>query len=149
MTPVAEDARPPVALVHAMNPVLRRVLRTPLGRAIRPFALLEFRGRRSDRLFRVPVGWHAGPAGPVVVTPAPWRVNFRGGRDVTVWFHGHREPRRGVLDDDPDRVAAVLQHLADRHGSLNRVGVRVPEEHRITGADVVAVDRAVISFEPA
>src|SRR4051794_21368801 len=46
---VARDAKPPLALVRMMNPVLRLLLRTPLARALRPFALLEFTGRRSGR----------------------------------------------------------------------------------------------------
>ena len=144
---VARDARPPLALVRIMNPVLRVLLRTPVGRLITPFALLEFEGRRSGRRLRVPVGWQQVDGGHVVVTPAPWRVNFEGGRPVTVHARGRRYDFIGTLDDDPDSVAVCLQHLAARHGSLRRIGVDVPPSHRITGADVRAVDRAVIHFE--
>ena len=47
MTAVARDARPPLALVRVINPTMRVVLRTPLGRLVRPVALLDFTGRRS------------------------------------------------------------------------------------------------------
>lgn len=128
---------------------MRVVLRTPLGRLVRPFALLEFRGRRSGRPFRVPVGWHEIDAGFIVVTPAPWRVNFRDPLPVTVRLRGRRQELIGTLDDDAERVAAALRSLAERRGSLRLVGVVIPPGHRVTTHDVVAVDRTVIRFAPA
>ena len=147
-TIIASDARPPLILVRVMNPIMRVVLRTPLGRLVRPFALLEFTGRRSGRRFLVPVGWHEIDSRHVAITPAPWRVNFRDGIPVTVWFRAQRQDLIGVLDDDTGRVAVALQSLADRRGSLRPVGVDIPPGHRVTAADVAAVDRAVIRFEP-
>ena len=147
-TDVARDARPPLILVRLMNPIMRVVLRTALGRLVHPFALLEFTGRRSGRRFLVPVGWHEIDSGHVVFTPAPWRVNFRSGHPVTVRFRGQHQSLTGVLDDDPERVALALQSLADRRGSLRAVGIDIPARHRVTAADVAAVDRAVIRFEP-
>jgi len=142
----ARDARPPIWLVHAMNPVMRLMLRSPLGRVVRPLALLDFIGRRTGRRFLVPVGWQETDHGHVVVTPAPWRVNFRDGSDVTVWVRGRRQQFVGTLDDDPSHVAATLQSISDRNGSLRTVGIDVPAGHQITTADVLAVDRAVIRF---
>ncbi len=149
-TNVARDARPPLILVRVMNPIMRVVLRTALGRLVRPFALLEFTGRRSGRPSLVPVGWHEiDYSCHVVFTPAPWRVNFRDGLPVTVRFRGQHQHLTGVLDDDPERVAVALQSLADRRGSLRGVGIDIPARHRVTAADVAAMDRAVIRFEPA
>jgi len=145
---VARDARPPLSLVRLLNPVLRLVLRTPLGRLVRPFALLEFDGRRSGRHYCVPVGWHKIESGHIVCTPSPWRMNFLDGIPVTVRFRGQRCDYTGTLDDDPKAVAAALQSLADRRGSLRPVGVDVPPGHRITAADVLAVNRAIIHFTP-
>lgn len=141
---VARDARPSPLLVRAMNPVMRIVLRSPLGRLVRPFALLEFEGRRTGCRYRVPVGWHELDGSAFVCTPAPWRVNFRDGAAVTVRYRGRRHELIGTLDDEPARVAVVLQDLAQRRGSLGPVGIAVPDGHRITATDVVAVDRALI-----
>lgn len=141
---VARDTKPPLLLVRVMNPVLRVVLRTPLARAIRPFALVEFTGGRSGRTYRIPVGWHSIGTGPAVFTPA-WRANFAGGIHVTVHHAGRRRSLTGTLETDPARVAA-MQSLADRRGSLRSIGVTIPTGHRVTEADVRAVDRAVITF---
>ena len=149
MTAVARDARPPEALIRVMNPVLRAVLPTPVGRLVRPFALLEFDGRCSGRRFRVPVGWHRTDSGDVVVTPAPWRANFRDGLQVTVHHRGVCRELIGTLVTEPTHVAAELQSLADRQGSLVRVGIKTPRGHTVTVEDVAAVDRAVIHFRHA
>ena len=146
---VATDAKPPLLLVRAMNPLMRLVLRTAVGIVVRPFALLEFEGRRSGRRYRIPAGYHEIEGGRVVFSPAPWRDNFRDGRPVTVWFRGRRHAFVGTLDDDPESTAAALRSLADRRGSLRPVGIRVPSGHRVTVADVPALDRAVIRFTDA
>lgn len=143
---LVQDARPPLLLIRALNPIMRLLLPTPAGRLIRPFALLEFEGRRSRRRFRVPVGWHHIDGKPVVFTPAPWRENFRGGRAVTIWHRGHRIDTTATLNDDPGYVAAALQTLAAARGSLRAVGVRMPPGRHLTAADAAAVDRAVIRF---
>ena len=129
-----------------MNPAMRILLRTPLGRLVRPFALVEFSGRRTGRVYRIPVGWHEVDDERLVCTPAPWRVNFVGGIPVTVWYQGRHGRLTGTLDHDPERVAAVLRSLAQHRGSLRSVGVDVPPGHQVTAADVVAVDRAIIRF---
>lgn len=148
-TSIARDARPPEFLVRTMNPVMRSVLRTPLGRLARPFALVEFTGRRSGRQYRVPVGYHQLGRGHVVVTPAPWRANFRNPHPVVVYFRGHRDERVGHLVDDPEAVATTLRELAKRDGSLKRIGVDLPDGHIINATDVTAVDRALIEFGPS
>jgi hypothetical protein len=145
---LARDARPPPLLIALLNPVMRVVLRTPLGRLVRPFALLEFDGRRTGRRYRVPVGWHQIDSRRVVCTPASWRANFRDGIAVTVTFRGHRQDFTGTLVDDPEVVAAALQRLTDQNGSLRPIGVDIPIGHRVTAADVRAVDRALIRFTP-
>jgi len=129
-----------------MSPILRVALRTPLGRAIRPFALLEFTGRRSLRTYRVPVGWHSIGIGPAVFTPAPWRANFAGGIHVTVHHCGRPRSLRGTLEPDAAHVATAMQSLVDRRGSLRSIGGTIPTGHRVTETDVRAVDRAVITF---
>jgi hypothetical protein len=143
-TTVARDVRPPLVLVRVLNPVMRTVLRTPFGRLVRPLALLEVTGRHSGRRYRVPVGWHDIEGGPAVFTPAPWRVNLRDGAPVTVWHGGRRQRCTAVLDADPASVAAALQSLLDRRGSLRSVGIDLPPGQRVTAADVEALDRAVI-----
>src|SRR4051812_50117701 len=73
------DARPPTALVRAGNPLVRTVLRSPLGQWIDALAVLEFTGRRTGRRYRVVTGWHVLDGDGVVFTPAVWRGKFASG----------------------------------------------------------------------
>lgn len=145
MTAVVRDARPPIALIRVLNPVMRMSLRTPLGWIVRPFALLEFRGRRSGKRVRVPVGWHHVDGDTVVFTPASWRNNFVGELPVTVRYRGRTHRLTGALVTDPEAVAATLRSLSNG-ASLRKVGIAVPEGHAVTAADVRSVDRAMIRF---
>jgi hypothetical protein len=149
VTAVAKDKKPPRLLVRTLNPIMRAVLRTPLGRLVNPVAVLEFTGRRSGRCYRVPVGWHQVRSEPAVFSPAPWRVNFAGGVPVAVYHRGRRRAMTGTLVTDPDVVADALQAMFDAGASPKGVGIDAPAGHRFTAADVVAVDRALIRFEPA
>jgi len=126
---------------------MRFVLRTPLGRLVRPFALLEFSGRRSGRRYCVPVGWHESDDGPVVLTPSPWRINFAGGAHITAHYRGRRQHMTGILVTDPATVAAVLQSMFASGTSPRSMGLEVATGHTITPSDVVSVERAMIRLQ--
>lgn len=142
------DGRPPRALVRVLNPVMRTVLPTPIGRLVRSLALLEFAGRRSGRRFRVPIGCHPFDGGYLVISPAPWRANFAGGHPVTVHFRGHAEQMTGTLDADPDAVARTVQALLDEGLPPRMMGLKVRGGHRVTAEDVARLDRKLIRFVP-
>lgn len=148
MTSIVRDVRPPLAVIRILNPVMRAVLRTPLGRLVRPFALLEFNGRRSGRRYRVPVGWHEIDGLTVVFTPAGWRQNFADRAEVTVRYRGRTRQMTGTLVMDPTQVADTLQSMFAGGASPRSVGLDVPEGHAMTTSDVAAVDRAMITFGP-
>ena len=148
MTPVVTDARPPSALVAILNPVNRLLLRTPVGRAIKPCALLEFEGRRSGRRLRVPVLWHPVGDGGYVFSPATWPPNFEGGARASVTHRGRTRDLLGTLERDPGRVAAALNELLATGTKPSQTGLHVPHDHVVTADDVVGVNRALIRFEP-
>jgi hypothetical protein len=78
-----ESAHPPKALVRVTNPVLRLLLRSPLGGPIRKqFMVLRFFGRKIGRRYDVPVVAHRLGDELYSLTDARWRNNFRGGGDV-------------------------------------------------------------------
>lgn len=148
MNAVVRDVRPPLAVIRVLNPIMRLVLRTMLGRLVRPFALLEFCGRRSSRRYRIPVGWHGSNGGPFVLTPAPWRANFAGGARTTVYYRGRRQEMTGLLVSDPLAVASALEAMFASGASPRSVGLDVPHGYVMTAADVVSVDRAMIRLLP-
>ena len=143
------DARPPALVVKLTNLIMRPVLRTPLGRLVKPLALLEFTGRRSGARRRVIVGWHHNGAAAIVLTPAVWRANFEHGHLTTVYWCGRRSTFIGTLDADPARVAAVATALLDSGTSAGSIALRIPAGHTLDSADINRTNRAVINFERA
>jgi hypothetical protein len=149
MTQTVRDARPPAAVLRVLNPVMRAVLRSPVGRAVTPLALLEFDGRRSHRRYRVVAGWHPTDDGPVVFTPAGWRTNLRDGVPVVVRQRGRRRSMIADLVTDPAAVAVALNSVLGRGTSPRMVGLTIPVGHRLDVDDVMAVNRAMICFREA
>ena len=140
--------RPPSRrVIRVLNPILRVVLRTPLGRLVKPFALLEFKGRHSGRPYRVPAGWHDADGVRVVLTPAHWRANFSPSAPAVVHYRGHARHMTGTLVRDPAEVARYVGVVLAGGTGPRQIGLRVPSGHTITAADVVQVDRQIIRFE--
>ena len=130
-----------------LNPVLRRLLRSPLApRLPAPMAVLEYTGRRSGRAYATCVGVHEVAGGPVVFTEAPWRHNFAGGREVAVRRGSRRRTGRGVLVEDPDAVVRALSEAVERVGPAGMV-LRVAPGHQITDEDLRRLDRRMVRLE--
>src|SRR4026209_1691488 len=106
--------------LKVLNPVLRRVLRSPLGKRIGKLATIEVVGRRTGHSYSVVCGWDEiggrpgvfQPAGHsyavvcgcreiggrrVVFTPAGWRSNFAGGAPAVVCHKGRIQQYVGEL----------------------------------------------------
>lgn len=146
MSPAVQDARPPRVVVGLSNPMLKRLLRTRVGRRMAKLALVEVTGRRSGRRLSVVVGWHEVDDTPLVFTPAPWQANFAGGAPATVHWQGRREERTGTLETDPAAVARALDVVIGGGTSPRALGLRVPVGHTVTAADVVGTGRAMVRF---
>ena len=116
MTSVITRKVPPAALVRAINPLARLLLRSPLNGLLGPTVLLlHVTGRKTGRRYDIPIGCVAIEDRLILVTVARWRVNLRGGGDVEVTRHGVRRPMHALLDEDPASVAvaydSVIEHL--------------------------------------
>ncbi len=127
--PAVERVTPPLALMKLTNPVMRRLLASPLhALASRQLLLLHFAGRRTGRRYTVPTGYHDLDGVLSVLTNSGWRVNFRGGADIEVTLRGQRRPARAILVEDPDTVAAAYHGVIDRLGwraAQRRLGIRI------------------------
>ena len=114
---------PPEALVAVINPLVHLVVGTPFGRLL-PASItsLRFTGRRSRRPLKVAVLVHDLDSGPVVFSERPWRLNFRGGADVTVVRKGRTVHARGELIEEQSVVAPAWQAAIRRRG-LTKLGL--------------------------
>jgi len=114
---VVEPAHPPAAMMRVGNPVLRGLLRSPVGGPMRrQFMVLRFFGRKTGRRYDIPVVAHRLDGELYALTGAPWRNNFRDGADVEVTLDGHITRMRGQLLDDPEAVAPLYARAIDHFG---------------------------------
>lgn len=135
--------------LKVLNPVLRRVLRSPLGRRIGKLATIEVVGRRTGHSYSVVCGWHEIGGRQVVFTPAAWRSNFAGGAPAVVCHRGRIEQYVGELEHDHSTVADALNKVIGAGTSPRALGLRVPKGAVITADDVRGLDRAIVEFRPA
>src|SRR3954465_12056665 len=110
--PGLEDNPPPDAVLRLVNPLLRTLVPSPVGRLLPgSVGVLRFTGRRSGRTLRIVAGLHEVDGALVVFTSRPWRLNFRGGRAVEVAQSGRRGRGTAELVEDPEQVADALRHV--------------------------------------
>lgn len=103
-----EPAHPPAAMLRVTNPVVRLLLRSPVGGPMRrQFMVLRFYGRKTGQRCYIPVVVHRLGEELYSLTDARWRHNFRDGADAEVTLDGHVTRMRGQLLEDPAVVAPI------------------------------------------
>ena len=124
-------AHPPEALLTVINTVLRRALRTPLGRPLGDFMLVDFTGRKSGRHYSVPVSAHHLDGDLYAVLEARWKYNFRGGADAVIHHRGARTAMRGELITETAAVTSIVDRLATGYGAKRAqrmMGLNFPDD---------------------
>jgi len=143
-----EDNRPPDAVLRFLNPVLRVLVPSPAGRLLPgSMGVLRFTGRRSGRTLRIVAGIHDVDGSLVVFTSRPWRLNFRGGREVEVARSGRWHRGTADLVEDPEQVAAAFRHVLAAGTSPRMLGLRVEEGHVVAAQDVRATGRTLLRLD--
>jgi F420H(2)-dependent quinone reductase len=116
--PAFRDARPPAAVLHTINPVVRVLLSSPLHRVLsHKVMVLEVTGRRTGRRLSFPVGRYPRGDGTFLISAGGrWRHNIRGGANVNVVLDGRRRAGYAVLEENPQRAARLFLDLLSQAG---------------------------------
>lgn len=129
MTAIQRTA-PPRALIRLANPAVRTLLRSPLHGLLDPSVLLlHVTGRKTGRVYAIPVSFTDIDGRLIIVTVARWRLNLRNDTHVEVTWHGRRRRMYAVLDEDPASVAVSYRQIIDRLGwpkAAHTLGISVP-----------------------
>lgn len=123
-----EDKPPPALLLKVINPIVRALLQSRLHRALsRDLMLLHVTGRRSGRIYVIPVGRHQHEGQLVASAGGTWKRNLAGGGDLEVTLDGRRRRAQGKLINDPQEVAQIFSDLLAELGPkrANRLGLRL------------------------
>jgi hypothetical protein len=136
---------PPEAMLRVLNPIVRASLGTAFWRLLpRWMAVLEFRGRRSGKEYRVPVGVHDANGTPSVFSLETWRLNFKGGAPVTVVAHGDRRRGTAELVQDPAIVGPAFLAALEHTSRPSNIGLAVAKGHKPTAEEMSALGREMI-----
>ena len=115
--PAVEARVPPTLMVKIINPVFRLLLGSPLhGLMSKSLMVLHVTGRKSGRVYDVPVGRHEIDGQLLTYAGGQWRTNLRGGADVRLTIDGRERAAHAVLEEDPDRVAEVFWKMVESLG---------------------------------
>jgi hypothetical protein len=136
---------PPWVMRGLVNPVVRAVSRTPLGRRMNAIVVLTFDGRRSGRHYSVPAVAHDVDGEMVVFTDAGWAANFIGGRSVTIRHAGSTYSGTGLLIEDSPRAAKLIRDVLE-HKKPRALGLAIDPGHVPTDGELTEA-RSVIVLE--
>jgi len=124
---------PPDALVRVVNPVLKRMLRSPLHPLVSDdLLLLTITGRKTGTRYTFPVGYEQRDDTLAVISHGTnWWMNLReGGAEVTVLLRGERRSGHATVQEDDEAVAEYLHGYVRREGvgSDRRAGLKIDGE---------------------
>jgi deazaflavin-dependent oxidoreductase (nitroreductase family) len=107
---------PSARVLHAINPFVAAILRSPLHRLLSGrVLLLTYTGRKTGARYTFPVGYSREGETLTIVSTRHWWKNLRGGAPVMVRLQGRRMARADVITE-PDAVLAEVERLVARYG---------------------------------
>jgi hypothetical protein len=156
-SPAVTVSHPPDALLRAVNPIMRFLLRTPVaGPAREQMMVVSFNGRKTGRRYSIPLSAHRIDNGIYAITSAPWKLNFSDGAAAEVLLNGKTTTMRGELIQDREVVADLSRRCAESYGvkrAQRMMGVKFRDQRIPTVEEFAeAVDRehiAAIRLTPA
>jgi hypothetical protein len=108
---------PSIRVLHAINPIVAALLRTPLhGLLSSQLILLTYTGRKTGKRYTIPVGYARDGEALVVFSSRPWRRNLHGGAPVEVLLQGRRYSGTAVPIEDPEEVTAEVERTIGSYG---------------------------------
>jgi hypothetical protein len=149
--PLVQGGEPPKLAIRFLNPVMRLLLRSRFHRlGSRQFMLLTVTGRKTGRIYTVPVGRHQSDGTIVVYAAGGWRKNLRGGAPVRVVIDGVEHAGYAELEEDPDRVAQAYKTRLDELGvgEARVLGLKVSGERSPTAEEIkpAVAERAIATI---
>lgn len=100
---------PPEWLTRIVGRLLRSRWHAFLGLSNETM-VLNVLGRRSGRMYSVPVTYYQEPGAVFVTSTAGWTKNLVGGADVTLWLRGRLVPARASIVSDPSVLERAIEH---------------------------------------
>jgi hypothetical protein len=136
-------------LFRTINFTLQAILRSPLHRLLsRKLLLITVTGRRSGRMYTVPVSYQQQGATVRIISERHdhWWRNLRGGAPVTLQLRGRQITGQGRVSEDRQDVATQLAaHLRQSPNIARMLRVKRNERGEFRSEELhQAAERAVV-----
>lgn len=134
--------------------VVRGLLRSPLHPVLSGrLAVVTVTGRKTGRVYQVPVGYVEHDGEILVGSPGTWTRNLRGGAPASVRVRGRELPMRGEVITDADQAAPLYKAVLARNPTHGRfVGITLDEQGEPRREQLrTAFERGIVlvRFQPA
>jgi hypothetical protein len=152
---ISPASKPPAPrwVFKLMNPVMRRLLRSPLHRpASGLLMLITYKGRKTGKAYTIPIGYFRWADNEVMSTSgARWWKNLRDGKPVTLLVRGQRVEAIPTVIEEREAVIQTVEEFIKRVGlaSARRIPLGLPTNREPTMEDLHAIptDRVFIRFK--
>ena len=134
--PTTTAAAPPARVIRSTvpsrrmlrlgNPFVSMILRSPLHRVLSSqVLLLTFTGRKTGKLFTIPVYYTREGDTLTLFSSKSWYKNLRGGRrPVVVHLQGRERTGQAEVIEEREAVLEAAEHLISKYG-LKGAGQRI------------------------
>ena len=125
------------------------IIRSPLHAIMSSkYAIIEFKGRKSGRLYRTPVAYVRDGDRILMSTDSPWYRNVAGGAHVRMLVRGRTVEGTADTVTDAGASAAILRQLVDAIPSYSRPAGLAREGGRVSDGEIRrAIDAGRVSIE--
>jgi hypothetical protein len=139
-----QSVHPPVGVMRwIVNPIVRTVVGTPIGRRVSGIVVLRFDGRLSGRHYAIPAVVHPIDGQMVVFSDARWVANFRGGWALDVRHNGTRYSTTAQLVEDGPSTAALLRRVLEAK-KPRALGLSIDDGYVPTDEELSNARRAIV-----
>ena len=120
---IAERPAASPFVANVINPVIAALLRSPLHGALSSSTIvLSFKGRKSGKVYTLPVGYYELQSDSLVVIPLHrWWKNLQGNVPVTVWLKGRKYSGVANAMQGDEATVDALQQIIANSANLMRV----------------------------
>ncbi len=126
---IAERPSPPRFVATVINPLIAALLRSPLHSVLSASSIvLSFKGRKSGKVYTLPVGYYDLQGDSLVVIPLHrWWKNLQGNVPVTVWLKGRKYSGVANASQGDEATISALQGIIANSANLIRV-YQIPKD---------------------
>ena len=126
---IAERPSPPKFVATVINPLIAALLRSPLHGVLSSSSIvLSFKGRKSGKVYTLPVGYYDLRGDSLVIIPLHrWWKNLQGNVPVTVWLKGRKYTGIANATQGDEATIRDLQQLITNSANLIRV-YKIPKD---------------------